>query len=201
MSIAFYVHDAAGRVLRGGRCPAEFVPLQARDVSETAVIGEALPDVHYIEDGAPVAIPARPSPSHTFDYDLKQWVDPRTLADFKAEALRAGAAELARRMYLPITVGGSPFDADRVSRERITGTILRLQQGRGLPDGWLGWRDFDNAMHWSDADPEQVLASLSALSGAIEDREQALLVTAWTLKAQIEAAATVDQVQAIAWPE
>lgn len=146
-------------------------------------------------------IPPRPSEHHAFDYALKQWVDPRTLDDYKAAALQAGAAELARRLYLPITVSGAPFDADQISRDRITHLRKRLQEGRGLPPEWMGWRDASNAMHWADATDAEVLAHLTALSEAIENREQALLVTGWTLKAQIEAAATVDQVQAIAWPE
>ena len=146
-------------------------------------------------------LPPRPSEHHAFDYALKQWIDPRTLDDFKAAALQACATELARRLYLPITVGGSPFDADQVSRDRITHMRKRLQEGRGLPPEWLGWRDASNAMHWADATDAEVLAHLTALSEAIENREQALLVTGWTLKAQIAAAATVDQVQAIAWPE
>lgn len=145
-------------------------------------------------------IPPQPSAHHVFDYTAKTWVDQRTLADHKAAALRDCGAELTRRLYLPITVGGAPFDADPISRDRITGMILRLQQGRGLPPGWLGWRDADNAMHWSADSAGQVLASLEALSGAIENREQALLITGWTLKAQIEQATTVEEVQAIAWP-
>lgn len=135
------------------------------------------------------------------DRSIKLPGDPRTLQDHQANALQSVADELARRLHLPVTVEGSPFDADKVSRDRITGMILRLNQGRGLPDGWMGWRDYDNAMHWADATDAEVLAHLTALSEAIENREQALLVTGWTLKAQIEAAATVDQVQAIAWPE
>lgn len=180
--------------------------------------GGLIPNLDHQSDVVPAPTGATPPPGQAWRWDADTgWAhaqdlrnqDPnlwpansqQVLLDLKTAALQAGAAELTRRLYLPITVGGSPFDADRVSRERITGTILRLQQGRGLPDGWMGWRDYDNAMHWADATDAEVLAHLTALSEAIENREQALLVTGWTLKAQIEAAATVDQVQAIAWPE
>lgn len=158
------------------------------------------PDSCYVRGGELVPMPQRPDEHHVFDYAAGQWTDPRTLADHQAAALRDCGAELTRRLYRPITVGGVPFDADPISRDRITGMILRLQQGRGLPPGWLGWRDADNAMHWSADSAGQVLASLEALSGAIENREQALLITGWTLKAQIEQATTVEQVQAVAWP-
>ena len=200
----FVAHDANGRVL------SSFNALDGDDLPEVDHSGGGYlqtevmifePDAYYVEEKTLLPIPPRPSEHHAFDYAIKQWIDPRTLDDFKAAALQAGATELARRLYLPITVGGSPFDADQVSRDRITHMRKRLQEGRGLPPEWMGWRNASNAMHWADATDAEVLAHLTALSEAIENREQALLVTGWTLKAQIEAAATVDQVQAIAWPE
>ncbi len=32
----------------------------------------------YVDAGAPIAMPPRPSDYHVFDYTTKQWVDPRT---------------------------------------------------------------------------------------------------------------------------
>lgn len=98
--------------------------------------------------------------------------------------------ELARRLYLPC-IG---FDADKVSRDRISGMIARLQRGDGLPAGWMGWRDAENAYRWADDDAETVLANLTALSCAIEDREQALLVAGWTHKANIAALEDIDAI-------
>ena len=96
--------------------------------------------------------------------------------------------ELARRLYLPC----NGFDADKVSRERISGMIARLQRGDGLPAGWVGWRDAANEMHWAEDGAATVLASLTELSRAIEDREQALLVASWAHKAAIAALEDID---------
>ncbi len=100
--------------------------------------------------------------------------------------------ELARRLYLPC----NGFDADKTSRERISGMIARLQRGDGLPAGWMGWRDTENNMHWGTDDAATVLANLTALSRAIEDREQALLVASWTHKANISALTDIDAILA-----
>lgn len=35
-------------------------------------------DSIYIENGAIVQMPPKPTPHHTFDYTTKQWIDPRT---------------------------------------------------------------------------------------------------------------------------
>ena len=108
--------------------------------------------------------------------------------------------ELARRLYLPC----NGFDADKTSRERISGMIARLQRGDGLPAGWLGWRDASNDMHWAADDAATVLANLTALSRAIEDREQALLVASWTHKANIAALTDIDAIigydVTVGWP-
>ena len=97
---------------------------------------------------------------------------------------------LADRLCLPC----NGFDADRISRDRISGMIARLQRGDGLPAGWMGWRDAANAYRWTDDDAAAVLASLTALSRAIEDREQALLVASWQHKANIEALEDIDAI-------
>lgn len=100
------------------------------------------------------------------------------------------ASDLSRRLYLPC----NGFDADKVSRDRISGTIARLQRGDGLPAGWMGWRDAANEMHWTNDEPATVLANLTALSRAIEDREQALLIAAWDHKRNIADLPDIDTI-------
>ena len=104
----------------------------------------------------------------------------------------------------PIIVFGIAFDADKISRERISGMIARLQRGDGLPNGWMGWRDAENNMHWVTDDATTVLAGLAELSRAIEDREQALLMASWAHKANIAALEDIDAILsydvAAGWP-
>ena len=142
------------------------------------------------ESNAFVESPPRPSPHHDWDWPTKSWLP--NLDAAREAKLQQVSTELNARLYLPC----NSFDADRVSRERISGTIVRLQRGDGLPAGWMGWRDAANEMHWADDDPATVLANLTALSRAIEDREQVLLIAGWTHKANIAALEGIDAILA-----
>lgn len=145
------------------------------------------PEYSYVENGEWVWAPDAP-PHHEWDWTTKSWL-PNLDAARKAK-LQEVAAELDKRLYLPF----NGFDADKTARERISGTIARLQRGDGLPAGWLGWRDASNNMHWAADDAATVLANLTTLSRAIEDREQALLVASWTHKANIAALTDIDTI-------
>ena len=131
------------------------------------------------------AAPPAPSRSYRWDWTTKTWLP--NLDAARASKLQQVAAELNTRLYLPC----NGFDADKVSRERISGMVARLQRGDGLPAGWIGWRDASNQQQWATDDAATVLANLCTLSRAIEDREQALLVAAWTHKANIAALTSI----------
>ena len=144
----------------------------------------------YVQNGELVPFPERPSPYHEWDWPTKSWLP--NLDAAKAAKKAEIEAPLATKLYLPC----SGFDADNVSRERISGTIARLQRGDGLPTGWVGWRDASNQQQWVTDDAATVLANLTALSRAIEDREHALLVASWTHKANIAALEDIDAILA-----
>ena len=135
----------------------------------------------YIENGAIVRRSPRPSPHHKWDWTTKSWLP--NLDAAREAKLQQVAAELNARLYLPC----NGFDSDTVSRERISCTIARLQRGDGLPAGWMGWRDASNQQWWAEDDAMTVLTSLTALSCALEDREQALLIASWQHKANLNA--------------
>ena len=155
-------------------------------------------ETHYVQNGELVLFPEKPSPHHEWDWTTKSWLP--NLDAARESKLQQVAAELSTRLYLPC----NGFDADKVSRERISGMIARLQRGDGLPAGWMGWRDANNNMHWAEDDAATVLANLTALSRAIEDREQALLVASWTHKANIAALTDIDAIigydVTVGWP-
>ena len=152
------------------------------------------PDVRPLAGGNPL----QPTPFHRWDWATKTFI-PDTEGARAARLTNAGG-ELNARLYLPC----NGFDADRLSRERISGMIARLQRGDGLPAGWVGWRDASNQQQWAEDDAMTVLANLTALSRAIEDREQALLVASWTHKANIAALTDIDAIIAYdvtaSWP-
>lgn len=183
----------SGEILCTGSAPdgssVEHLGLVMLDPPESAT-----PHTHYVSDGECVALPARPSDSHDWDWQTKAW-EPNPV-DAREKKRTAVAQEFARRTLWPVQYDGASFDADEVARGRIIGTLARLMRGDGLPAGWIGWRDYDNAMHWGADTPEQVQTQLAGLAGAIEDREQALLVAAWQHKAALDALTDIDDILA-----
>ena len=197
---------ATGRITQTVQAPDHYaVHFQQWPVIDVLVLPDdsSISDAtYYVADGVLVPFPARPSAFHSWDWTTKAWVGDSGAA--RAKRRTDVDVERGRRSVLPITFAGSPFDADKTARERITGTISRIVRGDGLPVGWVGWRDADNAMHWGALDAASVLAELRGLSSAIENREQALLVASWTHKANIAALTDIDSIIAYdvtaGWP-
>ena len=171
--------------------------LQIVLISDDADLSTFL-DTHYIKNGVLKERVAKPNRFYQWDLVTESWLPnlPIAIAARQQEV----AFELNRRLYLPC----NGFDADQTARERISGMIARLQRGDGLPNGWVGWRDASNQQQWATDNAATVLSNLTALSRAIEDREQALLIAGWTHKANIEALTDVDAILAydvtVGWP-
>ena len=186
--IYYIQHNNFGQIICMGTAP------DGADVSHlgTTVTQDAPFDVDlsedYIQDGEIVRRPQSPSPHHEWDWTTKSWL-PNLDAAREAKLLQV-SAELNTHLYLPC----NGFDADKVSRERISGMIARLQRGDGLPTEWVGWRDASNQQQWATDNAETVLANLTALSRAIEDREQSLLIRCWQHKAAIAALTDVTSI-------
>ena len=189
-------HDSFGRIVTkiSAGFPVELGVNQI-EISPSAVFDA---HSHHVQNGELVPFPEKPSPHHDWDWPTKSWLP--NLDAAREAKLQSVATELNARLYLPC----NGFDADRVSRDRISGMIARLQRGDGLPTGWVGWRDADNQQHWAEDDAATVLANLCTLSRVIEDREQALLVAGWTHKANIAALEDIDAIAAYdvtaGWP-
>lgn len=94
----------------------------------------------------------------------------------------------------PITYGQVPFDADERSQGLITGLILRLERGDGLPIGWGGWRDKENVFHWENDTAEVVLDHMKNIAGLIENREQYLFSKSIEIKNMIDSMIDDDEV-------
>lgn len=182
------VYDqTTGQVLRTVTCQEEDVLLNVKS-GELWLDAEVSDETHYVQNGELVQLPSRPSPHHDWDWATKSWLP--NLDAAREAKLQQVVAELTTRLYLPC----NGFDADKVSRGRISGVIARLQRGDGLPAGWVGWRDANNQQQWVTDSAETVLANLTTLSCAIEDREQALLIASWSHKANIAALVNIEAV-------
>lgn len=198
----FTIYDAAtGELLRTAQLPDSFDIQGHISENEVAVDGVQPFDTYRTETGI-ATMPPRPSNCHDWDWTTKTWKP--NIANALANKSAAVSQEFAIRTLQPVQYDGAPFDADEVARGRIIATITRMIRGDGLPAGWVGWRDYDNAMHWGEDTTETVRAQLAGLSAAIEDREQSLLVAAWQHKAALAALTTVEDIIAYdvttGWP-
>lgn len=141
--------------------------------------------------GAP--IPPQPSEHHTYDMALDQWVDARTLDDAKASAwervkLARDAAEQA-----DFACDGATYQADR---ERITGAtqLALLAQLADAPYS-IDWTLSDNSLRTLDA------AGMIAVGAALGEHVAGVFAIGRDLREQIAAATTIEQLDAIQWPQ
>ena len=145
---------------------------------------------HDIASGMPVYIPAKPSPNHQFNYTTKQWEDPRTLADLKAEKWRNIKANRDAAEHGGFTWDGSVFDSDALSQQRITGAVTLAQMS---PAFTTVWTLKDNSTRTLSA------ADMFAVGVALGVHVSAQFLQGQLLRAQIDEAATAQEVEAIHW--
>lgn len=84
----------------------------------------------FYQDGW-VEIPAQPSTFHTFDYNTKQWIDPRSLDEIKAQKWAEIKLERDQIEFGGFEFDGGIYDSDQVSQGRIMGAAAA-----GLDQVW-----------------------------------------------------------------
>lgn len=65
--------------------------------------------------------PPAPSSNHMFDYIIKQWINPRTLDEIKAQKWTEIKSERDRLEFGGFEFDGGIYDSDQVSQGRIVG--------------------------------------------------------------------------------
>jgi hypothetical protein len=183
------IDPTTGQVLYSGACD----DIGALPQTSQFVSGVRYPPGGYVLDDVYYALPEQPSPNHVFNYTTKQWEDPRTLADLKAaknQAINLARAAANSSFFM---FQGKRIAVDQLSRSDIDaahGSILMLQ---ALPPGWPGaWKSMDN---------EFVLipdvATWGQFYGTMVATGTANFNHAQTLKAQLAAASTPAEVEAV----
>ncbi|WP_286740527.1 MULTISPECIES: DUF4376 domain-containing protein [Acinetobacter] len=116
----------------------------------------------YYKDGW-VAMPAQPSPYHIFNYDLKDWIDPRTLDEIKAQKwaeIKSGRDLLE---FGGFEFEGSAYDSDQVSQSRIMGAaVAGVDQTWTLAD--------NSTVDLSASQLQQLYAALQAHIASVHER-------------------------------
>lgn len=109
----------------------------------------------YVEDGIFHAALDKPSQHHTFDYDIKAWVDLRTLDEIKAHKWAEIKQQRDQLEFGGFEFEGNTYDSDQVSQGRIMGAAsASVDQTWTLAD--------NTTVELSAAKLQQVYAALQA---------------------------------------
>ena len=139
------------------------------------------------------AIPAQPSPSHTWNWTTKQWA--YDLSEDRAQAWSRIKSARESVEFGPFVFGGQTFDGDSESQRRIQGAaqLATLAQATGQPF----------SIDWTLADNTQATLTAAEMIGvgvALGQHVNGAHGIARTLRTQIDAATTPEELEAIQWP-
>lgn len=116
----------------------------------------------YYQDGW-VALPASPSPHHIFDYTTKQWIDPRTLDEIKAQKWAEIKAMRDRLEFGGFEFEGNIYDSNQVSQGRIMGAAAA-----GLDQVWT--LADNSTVNLTASQLQQLYAALQAHIASVHER-------------------------------
>lgn len=111
------------------------------------------------------------------------------LDELKTDKLAALKAERDNKEVEPIEYNGNSFDYDEKARDRINAAIIALELAGA--EATLAWTCADNT------DATVTAADLKNIIAAVAVRSNALHVAYRTAKTAVEAAETVEELQAI----
>ena len=137
------IFNELGAILRTVQCPVGMASMQCQP-GEDWIDGAHHGELFYVDGFAAVQKPLRPSPHHIFDYTTKQWADPRTLTEVKAEKRKAITARRVaedRRFEWQ----GKRLQADEAAWKQITAVHGWVVARNELPPGFPGqWKTEGN---------------------------------------------------------
>lgn len=136
----------------------------------------------YYQDGW-VVMPAQPTSYHIFNYDLKDWIDPRTLDEIKAQKWAEIKSQRDQLEFGGFEFEGNTYDSDQVSQGRIMGAaVAGVDQIWTLAD--------NTTIDLSASQLQQLYAALQAHIANAHERGR-------IARQLIHEAETKDQVEAI----
>jgi hypothetical protein len=164
---------------------------QVLETPDIEVVLEIAPPGTYRAGGAWIAIPARPSSAHVWNWTTKVWEDPRTLADHKANKIISLKSQRDLFLNSGFVWSGSTFDSDPVSQTRLLGLRVNAQNNPSMVEQWRLANNTWRSLSATDA---------LAVWDAFETHMRSAFQTFATLEAQVLAATTVSQIDGITWP-
>ena len=191
------VNHLSGEIEVSGRCQEGDLEAQPVADHQVKVVGYGSPATHYytplgLREYSPEhrAAKARPQPHSLWDNSLMQWVDVRPLTELRAARWAQVKADRAAAIDAPIDTPWGQFDANAPSRAAIA-EALALDD----PTGTITWTLADNT------DCLLFRSTLAEVLRLIDERTQDARRVARTLRSRIDAAASIDDLEAITWPQ
>lgn len=129
-----------------------------------------------------VSIGIQPSPHHTFNYATKQWIDPRSLDDLKAQKWDEIKSQRDQLEFSGFEFEGNTYDSDQVSQGRIMGAA-----SAGVDQVWT--LADNSTVSLTASQLQQLYATLQAHIASVHERgriARQLILEAET-KEQVEA--------------
>lgn len=187
----YFVYEiSTGAIKKTGTCQESTLHLMAGP-GEAVGIGLASASMHYVDGDSLVAFPPRPA-HHAWDWAGKCWV--ANLAEARASKWEQIKQARESAEFGGFSCDGRAYDSDLASVQRIGGAVsmAMIAAGDGEPFS-IDWTLADNAV--VSLTGEEMISVGMALGAHVSD----VHARARSLRAQIEGAATIEQVNAIAW--
>lgn len=196
----YFLYDSDGHIRIFGSCLDEDFPLQSRD-GLVLCEGLARPEAHYVNNGVLTEYtPEQAQAKQQMPFYLR-WsnaemraIDERPLESLRDNKWQTIKSARQAEIYSPITTPYGVFDADATSQKNITDAIMMLQTLAGLGQpSTVNFVRFDNTA--TELDVSQMV-NIGLLLG---QRTQAAITKSTTLRQQIAAASSAEQLEAISW--
>lgn len=189
--VAFARFDADGRYVSTGVVPADSITLLEPGI----YIGEVNAQTQYHTDAGPVDIPPRPTLGHDFDWVTKTWLP--NLDRAKAEKWEEIKAARDAAKQMPLATPYGDFDADPAGRSNIVDVAQAVQTLAQtlapLDQPTVNFTLHDNTTVTLTA--QQMIEVAKLLFQQVQTAHE----HGRALRAAIEAATSVEAVEAITW--
>ena len=137
----------------------------------------------YVDKGEWYAAEGKPSETHIYDYDLKDWVDPRTLDEIKTQKWAEIKSQRGQLELGGFEFENNTYDSDQVSQGRIMGAAAA-----GLDQVWT--LADNTTVELSASQLQQLYVTLQLHIASVHERGR-------IARAAIESAVTKEEVEAI----
>jgi hypothetical protein len=182
-----YYNNATGRIHSSSEKQSE-PPAGCTELYTNINISDA--NKYYVTNSTLVLVPIQSSPVHEFNYVTKQWEDPRTLQDIKLAKWNQIKQARTQVEYTGFIWNNLVFDSDTVSQNRISGAVTLASLN---PSFSIGWTLADNTTRTLNQ------GEMIQVGAALATHVTTQFAKGVVLRAQIEAAITIAEVENIVW--